>query len=108
MSIRSPPTTNTFNPISSLLHSMRRRPSPIVQRLLELCVHYQQQQADAQNALPSAAITIDSATFEQEAEKRIHSLVKALTKSKRTGCIDELEKAILHSDATTPCILVPR
>ena len=87
---------------------MRRRSSPIVQRLLELCVRYQQQQADAQNALPSASVALDPATFEQEAEKRIHSLVKALTKSKRTGSIDELEKAILHSDATTPCILVSR
>lgn len=86
----------------------RRSVSPVVNRLLELCVHYQQQQQNSQNAPSSSLSTQQTADLNQQAERRIKALVKALAKSKRPQSIDELEKAILHRDSKTRCVIVPR
>ena len=94
-----------------MIHTFRSRNSnaPAVQRLLELCVHYQQQEQDNQNSLPTAsASTTNIAELNHQAEKKIKALVKTLTRYKRVNSIDELEKAILHRDSKTKCVIVPK
>jgi hypothetical protein len=113
MSMASPTTTSTSstsNKWTSIIHSIRNRHavSPVVQRLLELCVHYQQQQQNNQNDITSASSSINLADANQQTEKMIKSLVKKLAKSKRHGSVDELEKAILHKDSRTRCVTIPR
>ncbi|CAF1142407.1 unnamed protein product [Rotaria sordida] len=114
MSIASPTTTTTTttttmnnnsspssNPLTTLLHSItkKRSISPIVQRFVNLCVN-QNKQNDI-NSLPSSNIN-------EHTEKIIRNLVKKLTKLKKNGSVDELEKAILHKDSRTKCVTIPR
>jgi len=95
--------------MAAFLNSVRnkRSVSPVVQRLLELCVHYQQQEQDNQNNLTSTS-NINPIDLNKQSEKKIKSLVKQINKSKRNGSVEELERAILHKDSTTRCITIPR
>ncbi|CAF0975837.1 unnamed protein product [Adineta steineri] len=108
MSIASPTTTTTTtmmnnnsspsgNPLTSLLHSItkKRSLSPIVQRFVDLCVR------------PND-MTPPSSNVNEHTEKIIRNLVKKLTKLKKNGSIEELEKAILHKDSRTKCVTIPR
>lgn len=79
----------------------------MVRRLLELSLQYQQQEQNSQNH-PTSAGSINPVEMNKQAEKRIRALVKIVTKSKRNGSIEELEKAILHKDARTRCVTIPR
>jgi len=109
MSIASPTTTTTMNnnnsspssnPLTSLLHSItkKRSISPVVQRFVDLCVNQNKQNN----------ITSPSSNLNEHTEKLIRNLVKKLTKLKKTGSIEELEKAILHKDSRTKCVTIPR
>ncbi|CAF0955720.1 unnamed protein product [Adineta ricciae] len=93
--------------MASILSSVRnkRSVSPVVQRLLELCVHYQQQQQDNQNHASSSNANVQE--MNKIAEKKIKALVKQVNKSKKQGSIEELENAILHKDPRTRCITIP-
>jgi hypothetical protein len=95
--------------MAAFLNSVRnkRSVSPVVQRLLELSVHYQQQEQDNQNNLTSTS-NINPIDLNKQSEKKIKSLVKQINKSKRSGSAEELERAILHKDSTTRCITIPR
>ena len=95
--------------MASFLNSVRnkRSVSPVVQRLLELCVHYQQQEQNNQNNLTSAS-NLNPMDLNKQSEKKIKSLVKQINKSKRNGSVEELERAILHKDSRTRCITIPR
>ena len=107
MSIASPTTTTTTmmnnnsspsaNPLTSLLHSItkKRSLSPVVQRFVDLCVN------------PND-MTPPSSNVNDQTEKIIRNLVKKLTKLKKNGSIEELEKAILHKDSRTKCVTIPR
>lgn len=94
--------------MSSIFSSVRNRRSlsPMIRRLLELSVDYQQQEQNSQNHPTSP--NVNPTEVNRQAEKRIRTLVKSVTKSKRNGSIEELEKAILHKDARTRCVTVPR
>lgn len=94
--------------MSSLFSSVRNRRSlsPMIRRLLELSVDYQRQEQNSQNHPTSPHA--NPIELNKQAEKRIRTLVKLVTKSKRNGSIEELEKAILHKDARTRCVTVPR
>jgi hypothetical protein len=97
--------------MASFIQAIRsKRPvSPVVQRLLELSVHYQQQEQNNQNNITSpSSSTVNSGELNKQSEKKIRWLVKELNKSKRNGCVDELERAILHKDSRTKCILIRR
>ena len=78
----------------------------MVRRLLELSLQYQRQEQNSQNHPTSASA--NPVEVNKQAEKRIRALVKLVTKSKRNGSIEELEKAILHKDARTRCVTIPR
>lgn len=98
----SPTTTtnSTGSTLTSLLHviTKKRSLSPIVQRFTQLC-------------LQQSSKSVDSATSsiqQEHTEKLIRNLVKKLTKSKRQGTIDELERAILHKDSRTKCVTISR
>jgi len=95
--------------MASFIQAIRsKRPvSPVVQRLLELCVHYQQQEQNSQNSSSSSSM-VNSAELNKQSEKRIRSLVKEINKSKRSTSIDELERAILHKDSRTKCVTIRR
>lgn len=106
MSIASPTTTTTMNnnnssptsnPLTTLLHSItkKRSISPIVQRFVSLCVNQ-----NKQNDLTS--------NINEHTEKVVRNLVKKLTKLKKTGSLDELERAIVHKDSRTKCVTIPR
>ncbi|CAM4767403.1 unnamed protein product [Rotaria magnacalcarata] len=112
MSIASPTTTTTTtmmntnssptsNPLTTLLHSItkKRSISPIVQRFVGLCINQ-----NKQNEITSS----QSSNVNEHTEKVIRNLVKKLTKIKKNGSIDELEKAILHKDSTTKCVTIPK
>jgi hypothetical protein len=94
--------------MASFINSVRnkRSVSPIVQRLLELSVHYQQQEQNNQNNPTSS--NINPLDLNKQSEKKVRSLVKQINKSKKNGPIEELEKAILHKDSRTRCITIPR
>lgn len=97
--------------MASIIQTLRnKRPvSPVVQRLLELCVHYQQQEQNNQNNITTQPPSnINSAELIKQSEKKIRSLVKEINKSKRNGSIDELERAILHKDSRTKCVTIRR
>lgn len=107
MSIASPTTTMNnnssspaSNPLTTLLHSItkKRSLSPVVQRFLDLCV----------NQNKTNDLTPPSSTVNEHTEKMIKHLVKKLTKLKKNGAIEELEKAILHKDSRTKCVTIPR
>lgn len=97
--------------MESFIKSVRnkRSVSPVVQRLLELSIHYQQQEQNNQNN-PTTITTsnINPADLNKQIEKKIRNLVKQVNKSKRNGSIEELEKAILHKDSRTRCVTIPR
>ena len=103
MSIASPTTTlnnnssPSSNPLTSLLHSItkKRSISPVVQRFVDLCVNQ-----DKQN--------VSSSNKNEQTQKLIRNLVKKLTKLRKNGSLDELEKAILHKDSKTKCVTIPR
>jgi hypothetical protein len=110
-------TPNTSGPssITAIFNSFRRNPTlPVVNRLLELCVHYQKQTQDSQNrssSSSSSSLTTTTSTMtalNQYAEERIKALVKVLTRSKKSQLIDELERAIVSHDSKTKCVIVPR
>jgi hypothetical protein len=94
--------------MASFINSVRnkRSVSPVVQRLLELSIYYQQQEQNNQNNLTSS--NTNPLDLNKQSEKRIRSLVKQINKSKRNGSIDELERAILHKDSRTRCVTIPR
>jgi len=94
--------------MASFINSVRnkRSVSPIVQRLLELSVYYQQQEQNNQNNPTSS--NINPLDLNKQSEKKVRSLVKQINKSKKNGSIEELEKAILHKDSRTRCITIPR
>ncbi len=94
--------------MASFINSVRnkRSVSPVVQRLLELSIYYQQQEQNNQNNLTSS--NTNPLDLNKQLEKRIRSLVKQINKSKRNGSIDELERAILHKDSRTRCVTIPR
>jgi len=94
--------------MASFINSVRnkRSVSPVVQRLLELSVHYQQQEQNNQNN--STSSTINPVDLNKQLEKKIRFLVKQINKSKKNGSVEELEKAILHKDSRTRCITIPR
>jgi hypothetical protein len=94
--------------MASFINSVRnkRSVSPVVQRLLELSIYYQQQEQNNQNN-PTTS-NINFLDLNKNAEKKIRSLVKQINKSKRNGSVEELEKAILHKDSRTRCITIPR
>jgi hypothetical protein len=104
MSIASPTTTMnnnsspSSNPLTSLLHSItkKRSLSPVVQRFVGLCVNKQNN------------LTTPSSNINEHTEKLIRNLIKKLTKLKKNGSIEELEKAILHKDSRTKCVTIPR
>lgn len=109
MSIASPTTTTTnnnnnsspsANPLTSLLHSItkKRSISPVVQRFVGLCVKTNK----------TNDVTLSSSNINEHTEKLIRNLVKKLTKLKKNGAIEELEKAILHKDSRTKCVTIPR
>jgi hypothetical protein len=106
MSIASPTTTTmntsspSSNPLTSLLHSItkKRSVSPVVQRFVDLCVK--------QNKTND--MTPPSSNPNDHTEKTIRNLIKKLTKLKRNGSIEELERAILHKDSRTKCVTIPR
>ena len=107
MSIASPTTTMNnnnsspaSNPLTTLLHSItkKRSVSPVVQRFVDLCV----------NQNKTNDLTPPSSTVNEHTEKMIKHLVKKLTKLKKNGAIEELEKAILHKDSRTKCVTIPR
>lgn len=103
MSIASPTTTMNSNsspasnPLTSLLHSItkKRSLSPVVQRFVELAVNQNDK-------------TPPSTNVNEHTEKVVRNLVKKLTKLKKSGSIDELERAILHKDSRTKCVTIPR
>ena len=104
MSIASPTTTMnnnnsspSSNPLTSLLHSItkKRSVSPVVQRFVDLCVK-------------NTDMTPQSTNINEHTEKMIRHLVKKLTKLKKNGAIEELERAILHKDSRTKCVTIPR
>ena len=107
MSIASPTTTTVTNaspaaanPLTSLFHSItkKRSLSPAVERFVKLCV---------QN--PNKTNNSSSSTINREhSEKLIRNLMKRLAKSKRSGSIDELERAIVHNDCRTKCVTITR
>ena len=112
MSIASPTTTTVANnaspatnSLTSLFHSLTKKHSlaPVVQRFLGLCVHNQGKQNDL--TPPSSS---SSSAQQEHTEKLIRNLLKKLTKLKRQGSIDELERAILHKDSRTKCVTIPR
>lgn len=112
MSIASPSTTTVpsnaspaANPLTSLFHSLTKKHSlaPVVQRFVDLCVHNQVKQNDM--TPPSSS---SSSAHQEHTEKLIRNLIKKLTKMKRQGSIDELERAILHKDSRTKCVTIPR
>ena len=88
------------NPLTTLLHSItkKRSLSPVVQRFVELCV----------NQNKANDLTPPSSTVNEHTEKLIKHLVKKLTKLKKNGAVEELEKAILHKDSRTKCVTIPR
>jgi hypothetical protein len=94
--------------MASFLNSVRnkRSVSPIVQRLLELSVHYQQQEQNTQNN-PTAG-NGNLLDLNKQSKKKIRSLVTQINKSKRNGSVEELEKAVLHKDSRTRCVTIPR
>ncbi len=94
--------------MASFLNSVRnkRSVSPIVQRLLELSVHYQQQEQNTQNN-PTAG-SGNLLDLNKQSKKKIRSLVTQINKSKRNGSVEELEKAVLHKDSRTRCVTIPR
>ncbi|CAF4608923.1 unnamed protein product [Rotaria sp. Silwood1] len=105
MSIASPTTTTmnnnsspSSNPLTTLLHTItkKRSISPIVQRFVHICVNQ-----NDMNSLPTSNVN-------EHTEKIIRNLIKKLTKLKKTGSIDELEKAIVHKDSRTKCVTIPR
>ncbi len=96
--------------MSSIINSVRnkRSVSPVVQRLLQLSIHYQQQQQNNQNNPTSSNNNKNHSELNKQIEKCIRSLVKQINKSKRNGSIEELEKAILFKDSRTRCITISR
>jgi hypothetical protein len=84
------------NPLTSLLHSItkKRSISPVVQRFVNLCVKNN--------------ITTPTSNMNEHTEKLIRNLVKKLTKLKKNGSLEELEKAITHKDSRTKCVTIPR
>lgn len=94
--------------MASFINSVRnkRSVSPVVERLLELSVVYQQFAQNNQNNPTTSSGNLSE--LNKQIEKKIRTLVKQLNKSKRNGTVDELEKAILHKDSRTKCITVPR
>jgi negative regulator of replication initiation len=94
--------------MESFINSVRnkRSVSPVVRRLLELSIHYQQQEQNNQNHPTSS--NVNPAELNKQTEKKIRALVKQINKSKRNGSIEELEKAILHKDSRTRCVTIPR
>ncbi|CAF1394594.1 unnamed protein product [Rotaria sp. Silwood1] len=106
-------SSSTSNRMVSFINSVRSRRSvsPVVQRLLELCVHYQQQEQNNQNnvSLPSSSSpNINPTDLNKQSTKKIKSLLKQINKSKRNSSIEELERAILHKDSRTRCVTIPR
>lgn len=98
------PTTNpsgSSNTLTSLLHviTKKRSLSPTVQRFSKLCL----QQQSSKSTDPSA-----SSIQQEQTEKIIRNLIKKLSKAKRQGNIDELERAIVHKDSRTKCVTIPR
>ena len=112
MSIASPTTTtmvnsaspSSSNPLASLYHSItkKRSLSPVVQRFVDLCV----QSTRSNEITPPQSSS--SYNTNENTEKTIRNLVKKLSKLKRPGAIDELERAILHKDSRTKCVTIPR
>lgn len=103
--------SSTSNRMASFINSVRnkRSVSPVAQRLLELCVHYQQQEQNNQNNLTSSSSSNGSQIdINKQSIKKIKALLKQITKSKRNGSIEDLERAILHKDSRTRCITIPR
>ncbi|CAF3751601.1 unnamed protein product [Rotaria sordida] len=104
-------SSSTSNRMVSFINSVRskRSVSPIAQRLLELCVHYQQQEQNNQNniLLPSSS-NINPIDLNKQSTKKIKNLLKQINKSKRNGSVEEFERAILHRDSRTRCITIPR
>lgn len=96
--------------MASFLSSVRnkRSVSPVVQRLLELSVHYQQQAQDSQNNAASTSTNSNPQDVNKHVEKKIKALVKQINKSKKNGSVEDLERAILHKDARTRCVTLPR
>jgi hypothetical protein len=94
--------------MASLFNSVRnkRSVSPVVQRLLELSIHYQQHQQNNQNYPTSS--NVNPVELNKQSERKIRFLVKQINKSKRNGSIEELEKAILHKDSRTRCVTISR
>ncbi|CAF3064157.1 unnamed protein product [Rotaria sp. Silwood2] len=111
MSNTSSTTPSTSNRMVSFINSVRskRSVSPIAQRLLELCVHYQQQEQNNQNnvLLPSSS-NVNPIDLNKQSTKKIKTLLKQVNKSKRNGSVEELERAILHKDSKTRCVTIPR
>ncbi|CAF1483722.1 unnamed protein product [Adineta steineri] len=85
----------------------RRSVSPVVQSLLELCVHYQQQQQNNQNNLTSAS-NVNTNDVNERSRQKIKLLVKRINKSKKNGSTEDLVQAILHKNSTSSCITIPR
>src|ERR1041384_7744372 len=88
------------NPLTTLLHSItkKRSISPVVQRFVDLCV-----QQNKPNDITSSSSS-SSSNVNEHTEKMIRNLVKKITKLKKNGSIEELEKAILHKDSRTKCV----
>ena len=116
MSIASPTTTtmvnnaspssSSSNPLASLYHSItkKRSVSPVVQRFVDLCV----QSTRSNEITPPPSSSSSSYNTNENTEKTIRNLVKKLSKLKRPGAIEELERAILHKDSRTKCVTIPR
>lgn len=94
--------------MASFIRSVRnnRSVSPVAQRLLELCVHYQQQEQNNQNDLTLSSVNGND--MNEQLKKRIKYLLKKIKKSRRNGSIEEFEHAILHRDSRTRCFTIPR
>ena len=105
--------TSTSNRMASLINSVRykRSVSPVARRLLELSIHYQQQEQNSQNDLispSSSSSNTNSNDLNKQSMKKIKTLLKHINKSKRNGSIEELERAILHKDSRTKCVTISR
>ncbi|CAF2066243.1 unnamed protein product [Rotaria magnacalcarata] len=102
-------TSSASNRVASFINSVRNRRSvsPVVQRLLELCVHYQQQQQNNQNNLASpSSSNVNPIDLNEQSIRKIKHLFKKIPKPRRNSSIEELERAVLHKDSRTRCVTI--
>ncbi|CAF1648067.1 unnamed protein product, partial [Didymodactylos carnosus] len=100
----SPPTMS--NPLTTLLSSLTKSRSmaPVVKRLMLLRVNGSNINNNNNNGMDDSHST-NNDEQQHYAEKAIRSLIKKL---KRSGAIEELERALSQKNSGTKCVTIQR